>query len=335
MKKYLKTFLLIFSLQNITLFSQNIYGGHLSVRDLVGSYPLGKRVQVRLAFDSLYNVNKPYTLINFGDGSPIDTAFLQSSFPLYCSGIKYLTYEVSYAYTNYGNYTITCNEGNLVSSINNIPNSVNQPLKLQYEVIITSSSYTNISAFYSGCFHSNISLSNNTYNPQSWDTDYMDSLSYIVYNNTNIPGYILPDFNVDNATGVLTYTGSSLGNYFVTLQVTEWRKLNNTRVKIGVGYRYLHLTVSSLNVGLKNYFNTIEYRIFPNPFSDILSLEQTGINSNETNKFYLIDIFGTLIFEEQINSKKQSFDLSFLSNGIYYVRIKGNSANKTFKIIKR
>jgi hypothetical protein len=95
------------------------------------------------------------------------------------------------------------------------------------------------------------------------------------------------------------------------------------------------LTVSSLNVGLKNYFNTIEYRIFPNPFSDILSLEQTGINSNETNKFYLIDIFGTLIFEEQINSKKQSFDLSFLSNGIYYVRIKGNSANKTFKIIKR
>jgi hypothetical protein len=81
------------------------------------------------------------------------------------------------------------------------------------------------------------------------------------------------------------------------------------------------------NDSLTTYVNHSEfenYNIFPNPFIDIINI------TNVKNKNVIIfDNSGKIIKNEIVNGDK-SFDMSNLSNGIYFIRID----NKVNKIIK-
>ena len=82
---------------------------------------------------------------------------------------------------------------------------------------------------------------------------------------------------------------------------------------------------SPLNVD-DNFFNT--YKIYPNPFIDVINL--FGIEGDET--IIINDILGKEIFKgvgvEEIN-------LSSFEKGTYFLTLSKGSQSSTFKVIKK
>ncbi len=86
-------------------------------------------------------------------------------------------------------------------------------------------------------------------------------------------------------------------------------------------------------VGLESYSPETSLKIFPNPVQNRLNLEfeQSVVHPSE---LAIINSLGQVVLAQgQVNSKEE-IDISFLSRGIYYLSIKGETTRKVFKIIK-
>lgn len=79
-------------------------------------------------------------------------------------------------------------------------------------------------------------------------------------------------------------------------------------------------------VGIDDEINS-EIKIYPNPTSDILTLELT--NTNEAQKISLYNVHGRLILEKYINDTTE-LDVSDLESGVYMLRINDH----TYKLLK-
>lgn len=79
--------------------------------------------------------------------------------------------------------------------------------------------------------------------------------------------------------------------------------------------------------------NKSEIAIFPNPTKGSITL-QYGSNKNLDLQYEIIDLTGTLIITESINSINQIVDISTLVNGIYIFKIISKNGYKHYKIIK-
>ena len=76
--------------------------------------------------------------------------------------------------------------------------------------------------------------------------------------------------------------------------------------------------------------DTSEIKIFPNPTSDFIS-----ISSEETiSKIEIISITGKMVCQMEIGNSNAIYNISNLSNGMYFVRIYGNGNIYTRKLIK-
>jgi hypothetical protein len=77
-----------------------------------------------------------------------------------------------------------------------------------------------------------------------------------------------------------------------------------------------------------------QIKIYPNPTSDLLFIESDEL---EIEHLKLFDMNGRLIFQEELNAKKYSFNIpEELSKGMYFIELvlKDNTATQTRKIIK-
>lgn len=68
-----------------------------------------------------------------------------------------------------------------------------------------------------------------------------------------------------------------------------------------------------------------DFKIYPNPASDIIYIENAG---NNKCFFYLSDAWGNLIIKKTINSKAR-IDVSEFTAGIYFYRMKDSNSNIT------
>jgi len=90
--------------------------------------------------------------------------------------------------------------------------------------------------------------------------------------------------------------------------------------------------VSSKN-SVKSDIQQNEWKIFPNPCKDKITIEQS-IQSNSTVR--LINLSGKVIKQEKTNSKILNWNLHELKTGIYIVELyNGESEVKTLKLIKK
>lgn len=79
-----------------------------------------------------------------------------------------------------------------------------------------------------------------------------------------------------------------------------------------------------------NSFEFSQLKVYPNPTSTILSLE----NAEVISKVEISNISGQLLYSKNIDIKKVTLDFSIYNTGVYFVKIVANDKNKTIKIIK-
>jgi hypothetical protein len=66
-------------------------------------------------------------------------------------------------------------------------------------------------------------------------------------------------------------------------------------------------------------------KIFPNPAQDMITVSYPG-NQLETTELEITTALGQTVFTKSITSNEQ-IDISNLSNGLYFIHLKGNSLN--------
>jgi hypothetical protein len=74
-------------------------------------------------------------------------------------------------------------------------------------------------------------------------------------------------------------------------------------------------------------------KLFPNPTNGIVSIEIYNENENGFS-IELYDVSGRVIYKDEKSSNNESFDWSFLENGIYLVKIKQGNLTQVKSIIK-
>jgi len=88
-------------------------------------------------------------------------------------------------------------------------------------------------------------------------------------------------------------------------------------------------------VGINDLANALNYSIYPNPTSGIVTIDIEGINTNI--ELQITDIQGKIIRTERLSYKNQShtqdIDLSSYPKGIYFVKLISNNFTKVEKIV--
>ncbi len=78
-------------------------------------------------------------------------------------------------------------------------------------------------------------------------------------------------------------------------------------------------------IGLTEYDKKDKVKLFPNPAQDWLTISYPG-NQLENVNLEVVSSIGETVFTKSIISNEQ-IDISHLSNGLYFIYIKGNNLN--------
>lgn len=91
----------------------------------------------------------------------------------------------------------------------------------------------------------------------------------------------------------------------------------------------LMLVTDSSNInGIKDHSGLSEIKFFPNPFSDILTID--GVTGDY--ELYIYDIKGQLVYEK--NNQVPILNLENLRSGVYFTRIEQGESELSFKLVK-
>jgi hypothetical protein len=82
----------------------------------------------------------------------------------------------------------------------------------------------------------------------------------------------------------------------------------------------------------ENIFGNATVRIYPNPVEAMLNIEFESIEYKKL-KLSVSNSVGEIVYSSFDLKRKQEIDLSFLTQGIYFLKMQINSSQKTFKII--
>jgi hypothetical protein len=79
-----------------------------------------------------------------------------------------------------------------------------------------------------------------------------------------------------------------------------------------------------------NDFTANSFSVYPNPVSNVMNIESTGVVSNVT----VYDVLGKVVLQSTPGTVSPRIDTSILSSGAYLVNVTIDGASKTVKIIK-
>lgn len=179
-------------------------------------------------------------------------------------------------------------------------------------------------------------------------------------NNGGVPGSVIykdslmnPRYESGSYNIIPTYTLTSclplgVGSYFIGIQQTTNQPLNigfdrNTNHKNALYYDISgSWSQSSINgslminpvmgcvdppiiIGVAELTKNNLVKIFPNPAQDMITVSYPG-NQLETTELEITTALGQTVFTKSITSNEQ-IDISNLSNGLYFIHLKGNSLN--------
>jgi gliding motility-associated-like protein len=211
-------------------------------------------------------------ILSFGDGNnitiPLGSLESRPDLPI---GFGVFTYSITREY-NLGTYTISYNEINRNFGILNILNSGNSPFYTETTFSINESQCNNSPQLLSPPIDRACSRLAFFHNPGAFDIDG-DSLAYTIsvpsisstqqasyippnspqfytgsFNQGNERGDGPPQFTIDPVIGTITWDApGAIGEYNIAFIVEEWRKVDNTMVKIGSVKRDMQILVEECN----------------------------------------------------------------------------------------
>jgi hypothetical protein len=86
-----------------------------------------------------------------------------------------------------------------------------------------------------------------------------------------------------------------------------------------------------LTVGVNEFPQNAQSLVFPNPFHSVINLQSQ--QKNLPLKLFFYDVLGKIHLETEITTELSTIDLSFLSKGVYFIKIENESRKIEFKKI--
>ncbi|NTW33330.1 MAG: T9SS type A sorting domain-containing protein [Bacteroidetes bacterium] len=162
-----------------------------------------------------------------------------------------------------------------------------------------------------------------SWNNNVWDTSSQANYTYDSQNNL-----ISSQYQTWHAGNWVNYALQSRtideNNFTKDLSFLEWE---STGTKIIRGYRtsyYFHKVM-----GIYNYSSLLNKSVYPNPATDLLTIETPFKSTIE-----IINIQGQTILKQQLQQGKTELDVSELAKGIYILRMNSNNKTELIKIVK-
>lgn len=213
--------------------------------------------------------DRPEFILSWGDGTPLDTIDRDASDVITVAGIQTQRnlYIHQHLYPGPGVYILQYIDPNRVADVVNIPGSVNVPMCVQTQLVISVAGNDCTPQFLNPPIQNACLGQPWIHNPGAYDTDG-DSLSYepmvCLGGDLNgdgfgdpIPGYKFPDqvvpgannqYDIDPVTGTITWDApQQSGIYNIAFKVREWRKINGQWVCIGWVERDMQVIVGPCN----------------------------------------------------------------------------------------
>lgn len=319
---------IIISLFVSQMFAQDIKAAYISAKRVSG---FTYSITVVLFTDASLNIIRPTVPINFGDASS-GTFTLNSISNINGTNIK--TYSGIHLYSGVGDFLPFYIDTFRVASIKNIQNSHLQQIYVETKIAINN--FQQNASSPSVIFPLNFSVSGNQviYNPNAADTDN-DSLSYQITNCSGTSNYYLPvNATINNSTGTFSFSKDSIGLYAFSFIIKEWRKSSSNIYYIIASSQMDFVIDITTTIGVNEFTSqNSNILIYPNPTKDILNIDY-DIVKDINSKLQILNSLGQIVYSLNNPTQKQQIDLSFLSSGIYYLKVQNNSEKKVFKIIK-
>lgn len=95
-----------------------------------------------------------------------------------------------------------------------------------------------------------------------------------------------------------------------------------------------HDTTDTTGTGFYNTTADITAKLFPNPAGDKVTLQLSG-QADKVNSYTLINILGQAILQKRITYTQSVIDLDGLPAGMYFIKLQGNTFQKTLRLVKQ
>ncbi len=141
---------------------------------------------------------------------------------------------------------------------------------------------------------------------------------------------------VNGLNNIVAMAGGLGHSIFLKNDGSVWACGWNANGQLGDGTNTIRFTpvqttpLCGITVGIQENFNENNISVYPNPVSNKLFFKLKELDLKNT-KLTISNQLGQILLQSDY---KQEVDLSFLSTGIYYIKVQSNAEQKTFKIIK-
>lgn len=338
--RHLLPFLLLALTTPLHMMATHVRGGEIRYA-YVGSVPSGElyEIEVHLYLDPGSPADRPEVILHIGNVT--DTVPRTDSIPLPgCPPTVHCIYATTHVFAGFGAYLIRVEDPNRTDGTLNIPNSVDVPLALSAELVISSFGPNSSVRFDAPQTEQGLTWSTFEHDPLATDPDG-DSLSFELVAPLGdaylpIPGYQLPDAVapvpggytwVDPATGVFLWDRPAvLGYYQVAIRCTERRLVAGNWFTVGQVTRDMGLCIGQLPTGMAAPSTAAGPWLLPQGLAGHYRVDGERADGTIT----VSDLSGRVALQR---SSRGSIDLSGLPDGIYHVTLRtGEGTPRTTRI---
>jgi len=80
-----------------------------------------------------------------------------------------------------------------------------------------------------------------------------------------------------------------------------------------------------------NDLKDIDFKVYPNPASNVVNIE---FDAHQKGSISLFDMSGRIFLSQDIDSQEIKLNVENLTDGVYFLSVKTNNTNQTYKIVK-
>jgi gliding motility-associated-like protein len=202
--------------------------------------------------------DRPELVLDWGDGSPLDTIARTSIQDDPSRDLRRSTYVATHQYSGPGVFTLSFDDQNRNGGVINVPNSIAQSFCVKTQITISPITGQNCSVQFANSPIQNACIFQPwIHNPGAFDNDG-DSLSFepaicLGLGCDPIAGYTYPSawpsggnnsYTIDPVTGTISWNVPQLaGEYNIAFIVREWRRVNGVLYNVGWVTRDMQITV--------------------------------------------------------------------------------------------